>query len=513
MTSELRATLEELTAVLRAPLSAEAPAGEDTVFDTSFERARAELEKLSSVNADQPDWALVASLCDGLLRSKTKDLRLAVWGLIAKTWNTGTQGLAEGLVVLHGLASSLWDTVHPLKRARARANLYGWLCEQLNSAIEPLDVGRADLAALETATEVFDELDAVFKDKLGDIYPGPGRVRGLLRTKLQAIPPPTPPPPSVQPVQEEVAPAEASPPSAPSAALALVTADDAREALRLTAETQAKACVLLQATEPQNPASYRARRLAARILLGERVEVAAPLDGAVSRIEALVASGDYLTAVSEGEAALDISPLSLDIYRAEISALEALGHPFLAVRAAVEREVSAILATDPAAVERRFEDGAPAADPATRAWAENLRRRGASADHLLREHDHEVSARLQWAHGMLMDGRGAEAMALAIGLARRSPDGRARYLGLLEIARAAVAANQAPLAVPILGDLRADVERHQLDEWEPRICIPLYAVLLSCTRAGLLSSEASEADLYARLYRLDPVAAVLQGRK
>jgi type VI secretion system protein VasJ len=166
-------------------------------------------------------------------------------------------------------------------------------------------------------------------------------------------------------------------------------------------------------------------------------------------------------------------------------------------------------------VERRFEDGAPAADPPTRAWAEGLRRRNASPEALLLEHDADVAARLQWAHAMLQDGRGPEAMALALGLSRRAPDGRGRYLGMLAIVSAALASQRGDLVGPVLADLRADVERHQLETWEPRLCIPLYAVLLACAREGVLSIGASESesDLYARLYRLDPVEALRQARK
>lgn len=522
MSAELRAKLEERTQALRAAISAEAPAGEDASFDTSFERARGELEKLSSVDAIVPDWELIAKLADELLATKTKDLRLAAWSTLAKSWERGFEGLAEGLLVLHALLTTFWDTAHPQKRARARANLYGWLCEQLFTCLDPREVGRADAAGVTTASELFEEVDAALRERLGDdMYPGPGRIRTLLRGKLAAIPPPTPPPPPVQEVSQEAAPPPplASEERAPmttrelNAPLPMTTPEQALEALRVAAETMLKACTLLQTEQPTSASAYEVRRLASRVLLGSRVPVAPPADGVVTRVESLVASGEHATAVLEAEAALDQSPRSLDLYRAELTALERLGPPYEAVRLVVEREVRAILATDPQALERRFEDGAPAADPATRAWAEGLRRRGASPEALLLEHDADVSARLQWAHGMLQDGRGPEAIALALGLSRRAPDGRGRYLGMLEIASAALAAKQGALVAPVLEDLRADIEKHRLEEWEPRLCIPLYAVLLACVREGVLSITASESELYARLYRLDPVEALRQARK
>lgn len=518
MSADLRARLEERTQALRAAISAEAPAGEDATFDIGFERARTELDKLASVDAIVPDWELIVKLADELLSSKTKDLRLAAWSTLAKSWVSGFEGLAEGLLVLHALVSGFWDTAYPQKRARARANLYGWLCELLFTCLDPRDVARADGPALQTASELFEQVDGVLRERLGDdLYPGPGRIRTLLRSKLAAIPPPTPPPPVHEDPQQQ-----ASSPSAergpmtmrePNALLPMTTPEQATEALRVASETILEACTLLQTEQPTSAPAYEVRRLASRIRLGPRVSVAPPADGVVTRVESLVASGEYAKAVLEAEAALDHSPRSLDLYRAELAALERLGPSYEAVRVVVERELRAILAADPQALERRFEDGAPAADPATRVWADGLRRRGASPDALLLEHDADVSARLQWAHGMLQDGRGPEAIALALGLSRRAPDGRGRYLGMLAIASAALAAKQGALVAPVLEDLRADVERHRLEEWEPRLCIPLYAVLLACVRDGVLSISASESELYARLYRLDPVEALRQARK
>jgi hypothetical protein len=61
--------------------------------------------------------------------------------------------------------------------------------------------------------------------------------------------------------------------------------------------------------------------------------------------------------------------------------------------------------------------------------------------------------------------------------------------------------------------LLAHVTAHQLEAWEPRLCVTLYALLLQCAHEGALSSGAGEAELYARLYRLDPAEAVRHREK
>ncbi len=106
---------------LLAPISENAPTGEDLSFSAEFDRI------IENRRADDPtldqgawqtdikyaDWSTVLREADSLLQTRTKDLRLAGWLSEAATQLEGFQGLAAGYRVTAGLCDRFWDEVHP----------------------------------------------------------------------------------------------------------------------------------------------------------------------------------------------------------------------------------------------------------------------------------------------------------------------------------------------------------------------------------------------------------------
>ena len=62
--------------------------------------------------AEAPSWQLARELSESLLE-RTRDLRVAMLWTRAAVNLEGTDGLAPGLTLLHGLLDNFWDTVHP----------------------------------------------------------------------------------------------------------------------------------------------------------------------------------------------------------------------------------------------------------------------------------------------------------------------------------------------------------------------------------------------------------------
>ncbi|KAG1243310.1 hypothetical protein G6F68_015870 [Rhizopus microsporus] len=102
---------------LLAPISENAPTGEDLSFSAEFDRI------IENRRADDPtldqgawqtdikyaDWSSVLREADSLLQTRTKDLRLAGWLSEAATQLEGFQGLAAGYRVTAGLCDRFWD--------------------------------------------------------------------------------------------------------------------------------------------------------------------------------------------------------------------------------------------------------------------------------------------------------------------------------------------------------------------------------------------------------------------
>ncbi len=61
----------------------------------------------------EADWPFVASHCEQLIRSRSKDLRLAVWLAEAHAKTHHFRGLGDGYALLSGLCERFWDSLHP----------------------------------------------------------------------------------------------------------------------------------------------------------------------------------------------------------------------------------------------------------------------------------------------------------------------------------------------------------------------------------------------------------------
>jgi type VI secretion system protein ImpA len=104
---------------LLAPVSEEAPAGDNLEYDASFselERAGAGKEERYSggelIPAEEPEWRTVHGLAVALF-ARTKDLRVAVQLVKAQTAQSGIAGLQAGMHLMRALLERFWDDVHP----------------------------------------------------------------------------------------------------------------------------------------------------------------------------------------------------------------------------------------------------------------------------------------------------------------------------------------------------------------------------------------------------------------
>ena len=131
------------TETLLTPFSPAAPSGEDMSFSREFdsirEKRREDDPTLAQGDWKKPlkvaDWPGVASQCEELLGTRTKDLRVAGWLADALGRTQGFSGLADGLTLCARLCNELWDTLYPLAEEgdqEQRIGSLNWLLAQVN---------------------------------------------------------------------------------------------------------------------------------------------------------------------------------------------------------------------------------------------------------------------------------------------------------------------------------------------------------------------------------------------
>lgn len=137
---------------LMAPVSAEAPCGEDLRFSLEWKkledakRSDDQLDKGAWEPKEQKvaDWNLVSRLAQDFLIKKTKDLRVGVILLEAQTQLGGFSGLSEGLQLLEKLVEEYWNRgLHPLpdgENLDDRASAFDWINTKLPDLLRDIEI-------------------------------------------------------------------------------------------------------------------------------------------------------------------------------------------------------------------------------------------------------------------------------------------------------------------------------------------------------------------------------------
>jgi predicted component of type VI protein secretion system len=581
------------------PLSADAPCGGDPAGTEPFDDARMELNKLGALTPEPVDWARVEAHCDGLLRTLTRDLRVAAWFALARVHRARLAGLVDGLHLFAALLEAHAD-IHP-RKPKPRRELADWFVKQVAAALAaapPAD--RALLAALDLAHA---HLAAALPARLGADAPSLRPLREALQRAAELAPVPKDSPraadgPAVatgtpvtdvadrraderplvddrrvpvaddhrpvadnlrpvadnrqvtvadnlRPVADNLRPvadnrqvtvadnlrppvpgdprtpvADAprtsglevsrTPPAplgdlpdAPTPPADLARLDGF---LDRTGDALIDVARALRESAPADPRGYRLLRV------GLWLGVAAPAprqDGTTAvpglpdrdrdQIAELAAHARWPGLLARCENLLVRHRLALDLQRHAAAALAGLGHADAAL--AVRAELRALLTRLPQLVDLRDRDGQPLADPATRRWIcdDLLPRPGAAAPA-----DPDDPTFWSGLPARLAGPDRPAALADAQARIDTCPSGQLRFTRRLALADACERAGLAPLAALLHAGLTAELERTDLERWDPALAARSLAAAARCHQARGAVADAHAA--LTRLARLDPAA-------
>ena len=151
------------------------PCGGDLSFSAAFDQIQearrfddptlAQGEWVTDVK--EADWRGVIRLCEALLATQTKDLRVAGWLTEARARTAGLAGLADGYELLTALCEAWWDDIHPQPDdgdLEERAGALEWLLKQTPRLLREVPLtdsaqGRYSLADQEAARETARKLE------------------------------------------------------------------------------------------------------------------------------------------------------------------------------------------------------------------------------------------------------------------------------------------------------------------------------------------------------------------
>ena len=537
----LAETIQERTAALRAPIGGDNPAGADVTFEIEFENLKKEIDKLSSVDGQKPNWAMIIDHGSKILKDRAKDMRVVTWVTVAMVQERQWDGFAEGLSVMRGLVTDFWDQMYPdAKRGRARANLVGWLIDQTTASLEKREVVAAEGDAIKLTQDLLKDIDAVLAAKLGDMFAGFGKLSGMVRDKVRAIPVEAPPPAATSaaaPTEASPAPQAAPPPAADAGdAIPSVTGmADLDGGLRPIRSGLIQISKALRKENPANALAYRMARTGAWLMVrdappndGTKTKIPAPPPNIKKQLQTFVETEKWPELLNTAEDNCLKFIFWVEPQRLVSLALEKLGHA--EAREVVGREFIHFTKQLPAFLKLAFADGTPFVEGAAAAWLEDEQakfgagsggssKQPSQAALAVNAEEEEVKKRFEDARKLVLDGNVPQGLLLGVQLAMRGADARTRFRSKLTVAQLALDGGKPEIARPMLESLIPEVDQHHLETWEPQLCIPLYTNLLACLRRARGGAKtppapevlARETYLFDKLCRLDPASALTVG--
>lgn len=473
------------------PISENDFAGADARYSSEFETIEAGLEKAGSIYSDAgPDWQQIVIQAEQLLRSLSKDLRVACW----LTWGLyrceGINGLQAGVAMLDSLMQH-WDDLHP-RKDRTRAAAVGWLGNRLEASLPELLNAGSSAPAFQHLHGSLDSLDQHLQRVLGDQAPllqplcrqlhsqiGKNASTGSVTTSVL-------PPVAAAP---EHPPAQPAPTSPAQTAEPIASARDAHKALRALQEQARSLCQWWHAQSAIDP---RAISLS-RTLLWLPIE-ALPEHDAQGKTGLRGLPADRLKSLQERlhqdqpaellrevESSLARSPFWLDGQYLAWHCLDELGAD--SARQALAQHLGSFLQRLPGVENLLFFDGTPFASQQTLGWINStvLLDSGAiDSGHTAAAPgiDDPCDAALAEAGELLRkDGLKAALSPLRAGSAS-ARGGRAQLHWQLATARLCLQAGKHELARHLLEGLEHRLRQPQLADWEPQLLVRVLRLLL-----------------------------------
>ncbi|UVJ45960.1 type VI secretion system protein TssA [Pseudomonas sp. LS1212] len=488
-------------------------AGEDVRFSSEFEALESELAKAQSMHeSGQIDWLKVQEIGEVLLRTQSKDLRVAAWLTWALYQRESFPGLLAGFGLLHYLCENHWPQVHPAKW-RTRAAAVGWLVLRLEQVLSDNIPIKEQLPLFRCMVEHLEGLDALLTEHLADDAPLLLPLCRRLKTMVQRAADNQPEHGVVRAVVAQVQQVanQLFTPGAP-----IDNEKEAQKALRALQENARPLCAWWL---KQKAIDVRALRL-------NRTMLWLPIDAVPERnaeqITALrglpvdklktyqerYANGQYADLLVEVEASLAQAPFWFDGQRLTWECLQGLNAD-QAMRE-VEFHFALLLQRLPGVVELRFHDGAPFADPATRSWISAHvmpHLQSASAPRKVET----TASQPAWEEALEQvlpvlrkDGLKAAVQILKQGL-QNAHGRRVRFFWQFSLARLCFMAKKYELAKTQLETLDQELQCSGLHAWEPDLALEVLHLLHSCCELLPQNHAVRERkeEIYRRLCHLD----------
>jgi len=460
--------------------------GEDLKYEEDFK-----FLKSSFSTVDEPDCKQIFITGTQLTAEKSKDLRIVSYILFSAAGEYGVEGLTQGFTLLNRFVEQFWSDVHPLKE-KARKAIHTWLLNQQNRII-----ALAENQGQFEPDQIIDlqaELAIYGEHTIKRIDQEAGPLSDLvswaekLSKKYPVIVPEVVAKPDVTEVKN-------SPKSEPSQ---LKTSSEALQELAPVAPvvleqvidsdaefSEALRKLLAFDKEKQNLARFGALARAGRwanmqLPANEqgKTRLPAPRKTAFTPITNALANKDYLTAYLLGEALFMEGAMhfNLDLQAMQLNALKGLDDAVLAKQ--LEFSLYQLITRFPQLSQLTYDDGSMLCSAKTKDLLSDIVALFGQASQSSEQGVEVFEQTEGLAKTQVEQGKLDHALVLLNGLATSNTYERSKVI--LSKAKMCLLAERYDFAAPMLSELLAVIEKHQLSQWQPNFCMQVWRNAVLC---------------------------------
>jgi type VI secretion system protein ImpA len=408
-------------------------------------------------------------------------------------------------------------------------------------------------ADFDSALESLAALDGLCEEKFKDVAPSFGPLREALEEVKQAVriflqkkreKEPDEPAEAAAAEPEAEAVAEEWPAESATPGVAAAPARAARAGGALSAEPVDRADAIarvvsaarfLRVENPYDPAPYlllRGLRWGELRAAGTDIDqtlLSAPPSDLRQELKRLATEGNWTEVLeaSEKGMAMECGRGWLDVQRYVGRACYELGSSYEPIRGAVISGLRGFLADYPQLPELTMMDDTPTANAETQAWLKEFVVVSPAAEVPYTPTPYRPDAESAGAAGTGVEvakdtfelamqatrsGRPQEGIEMLMREMAQERNGRARFRRKVQLTELCISTGHEAIAVPILQELAAEIERRKLEDWEsPEVLAQPLALLYRClTKADSNAEERQK--LYSWICRLDPLQAMKVSR-
>jgi type VI secretion system protein VasJ len=495
------------------PVSKDGYAGADVRYSPEYEALEAELARpLALHDTTQVDWQKVQDQSELLLKSMSKDLRVACWLSWALYQTQSFGGLAAGMGMLCHFCTHHWAQIHP-RKPRTRSAALVWLVGRLEKALDSNIPVKGQLEIFQQLAGQLEALDVVLTEHLAEDAPLLLPLRRRLANMVERVGDDGPPASVVQAVVAQVKQATTQWLCGPST---IDSERDAQRALSAQRENTLLLCGWWLRQKATDARALRLNRTLAWISITSvpqhNTERVTDLHGVpgdkLKSYQAQLDQGQFADLLVQLETSIARSPFWFDGQRLVWECLEALGAD--AAKRELEIHFALFLQRLPGIAELRFHDGTGFADELTRNWitacvTPHLEPSGVAQSTPVSDAAPAWDLALREAASFLRRG-GLKAAIQKLRQGYRHAHGaRDRFFWQLNMARLCHQAKKYDLARAQLEALDEQLQQSDLHHWEPDLALEVLRLLYVCYGSLPLDQETRERKevIYRRLCHLN----------